>query len=258
LTFRAHLPTASDLASIYDDAYFAGTTRDGYLDYVGDADVHRLNARKRLARLNCLTTRGCLLDVGCAAGFFVDEAQRDGWSAVGVDVSHPMVAWGQSHTEARLSVGTLIDFPRDGTPLSCITMWDYLEHTLDPRADVEDAFSRLSPGGIIALSTGDVGSLLARLSLRRWHLMTPRHHNYFFSARTLTTLLRSCGFELVQLSRPAAVYPLRYLAHKACLVLNVGLLDAVAERIAASTVGTIRVPVNLWDVITVVARRPHN
>jgi hypothetical protein len=41
-------------------------------------------------------------------------------------------------------------------------------------------------------------------------------------------------------------------------VLNVGLLDAVAERIAASTVGTIRVPVNLWDVITVVARRPHS
>ena len=32
----------------------------------------------------------------------------------------------------------------------------------------------------LALSTGDVGSLAARLSGSRWHLLTPRHHNYFF------------------------------------------------------------------------------
>ena len=136
-------------------------------------------------------------------------------------------------------------------------MWDYLEHAIDPRADLEDAYSRLAPGGILALSTGDAGSLLARLSLTRWHLMTPRHHNYFFSRATLIRLLVSCGYDIADVGWPAAVYPVRYLAHKACLVLNVSVLDAIAQRLARSRAGTVSVPVNLWDVLTVVARRPE-
>ena len=86
-------------------------------------------------------------------------------------------------------------------------MWDYIEHAVDPRADVERARYRLRPGGLLALSTGDVGSLLALFPLDRWHLMTPRHHNYFFSARTLQLLLRDCGFEVVVVRHPAAVFP---------------------------------------------------
>jgi SAM-dependent methyltransferase len=259
LVFRGTLPSPDELEDIYGPAYFGGSDglegREGYLDYVADADVHRANARRRLRRLAALTEPGTLLDVGCAAGFFVDEATRSGWRARGVDVSSAMVEWGRRHTAADLCVGTLRDVPPDRAE-SCVTMWDYIEHALDPRRDVEQAFARLRPGGILALSTGDAGSALARVSLERWHLMTPRHHNFFFTRNTITRLLESVGFKVLAVGHPAAVFPLRYLAHKACLTVDIAPLDALARRLARSPLGARAVPFNLLDVMTVVARRP--
>lgn len=259
LVFRATLPTADELQDIYGIAYFGGTdapaTRDGYLDYVGDADVHRANARRRLARLAAFVSPGALLDVGCAAGFFVDEASRLGWQARGVDVSEAMVRVAREQTAADVRVGTLADAPEDRLE-SCVTMWDYIEHAVDPRGDVERAFARLRPGGVLALSTGDAGSVLARLSLARWHLMTPRHHNYFFDVRTMTRLLESVGFDVRYVGHPSAAYPVRYLAHKACLVVRGRLSEAVARRLDKARLGSTALPVNLWDVMTVVAVRP--
>ena len=167
-----------------------------------------------------------------------------------------MVEWGRGHTSADIRVGTLDDMPPDRIE-SCITMWDYIEHALDPRGDVEQAYSRLRPGGVLALSTGDAGSALARLSLERWHLMTPRHHNYFFTEATMRRLLESAGFEVVYLGHPAAVFPFRYLAHKACLTADLSHpRTRCARRLARSPFGARTVPVNLWDVMTVVGRRP--
>ena len=260
LVFRSTLPGPDELTEIYGSAYFAAAdegleSREGYLDYVADAEVHRANARRRLQRLAAFTPTGSLLDVGCAAGFFVDEAARSGWQARGVDVSEIMIAWGKRHQSADIGVGTLGDAPADRKE-SCVTMWDYIEHALDPRGDVEQAFARLRPGGVLALSTGDAGSALARLSLERWHLMTPRHHNFFFTRPTVTRLLESVGFDVQYVGHPASVFPLRYLAHKACLTVDVPLLDALARRLARSRLGGRTIPVNLWDVMTVVARRP--
>ena len=259
LVFRARLPEPTDVQALYDRDYFVAEEgalgHEGYLDYLADAEVHRLNARRRLRRLAGLCDPGNLLDVGCAAGFFVDEAAREGWAARGIDVSAPMVEWGRATLGADLAVGSLLDTTPDRTE-SCVTMWDYIEHALDPRGDLERAHARLSPGGVLALSTGDVASALARVSLAGWHLMTPRHHNYFFSPATMRRLLRAVGFEVVEVRHPGAVFPLRYLAHKAALSVGTRVTTLAASRLARSRLGAIRVPVNLWDVMTVVARRP--
>lgn len=260
LVQRAVFPTPDELGALYAADYFVAAEgslgAEGYLDYVADADVHRANARRRLALLARHTTPGRLLDVGCAAGFFVDEAAGAGWTARGIDVSAPMVSWGVEQLAADLAVAVLVDLPA-GEPESCITMWDYLEHSIAPRADVEAAYARLRPGGVLALSTGDAGSLLARLSLRRWHLMTPRHHNAFFSRATIRRLLESAGFEVVSIGAPASVFPLRYLSHKAGLVVDARPVHALSRRLAGSRLGSLALPVNLWDVMTVVARRPR-
>lgn len=260
LVQRAVFPTRDELTALYATDYFVaaeGTLgAEGYLDYVADADVHRANARRRLQLLARHAARGPLLDVGCAAGFFVHEAASAGWAARGIDVSEPMVSWGVEHLGADLRTATLADLRPADEPEACVTMWDYLEHSLAPRADVEAAFARLRPGGVLALSTGDAGSVLARLSLRRWHLMTPRHHNAFFSRATIRRLLESVGFEVVSIGAPASVFPLRYLAHKGGLVVDVRPVHALSRRLARSRLGSVALPVNLWDVMTVVARRP--
>ena len=260
LAFRSTLPSRDELDEIYGAAYFGGREadggRDGYLDYLADEDVHRVNARRRLELLSGFGEPGALLDVGCAAGFFVDEALRHGWDARGIDVSAAMVDWARRHTAADVRLGTFDDAPFEREE-SCITMWDYIEHALDPHSDISEAFDRLRPGGILALSTGDANAALARLSLKHWHLMTPHHHNYFFSERSIRRLLERSGFDVLSVRHRPSLFPLRYLAHKACLTLRLSLIDAMARRLARSALGARTVPVNLWDVMTVVARRPR-
>ncbi len=259
LVFRETLPTPTEVSDLYGPDYFAAAKgslgHEGYLDYLRDVEVHRLNARRRLARLAKLTHSGSLLDVGCAAGFFVDEAINAGWNARGIDVSREMVRWGVEHLAAPLVVESLSDSKVERAEL-CVTMWDYIEHALDPRGDVERAYARLRPGGFLSLSTGDVSSVLARVSLRRWHLLTPRHHNYYFSVDTMRRLLGAVGFEIVYLGHPATVFPLRYLAHKGGLVLDLPAFNAAARRLGRSQAGSWTLPVNFWDVMTVIARRP--
>ena len=173
----------------------------------------RRNARRRLDLLGRFVPAGRLLDVGCAAGFFVDESLRRGWEAAGVeglacdDVVRAEPA-GLEVAEAQFDRAQL------SGPYDALTMWDYLEHTIDPVADLRRAFSLLRPGGMLVLSTGDAGSLVARASGRRWHLLTPRHHNFFFDRRTLKRALAEAGFHIRHAGTLACRYSLHYLAHK--------------------------------------------
>jgi 2-polyprenyl-3-methyl-5-hydroxy-6-metoxy-1,4-benzoquinol methylase len=249
LLFRATRPAPAELEQLYDVDYFKGgedPAGTGYLDYVGDEDLHRAAARRRLDVLDRFAPmRGALLDVGAAAGFFVSEAQAHGWRASGLDVSTAMVEWGRSRLGVALDVGILQASPPAEASLDAVTMWDYLEHALDPDRDLRLAAAGLRARGLLALSTGDVESPVARLSGSRWHLLTPRHHNYFFSIRSLRALLDRTGFDVTSVTRPGARYSLRYLGHK----LGAG------DRLSRGPLGRVAVPVNLRDIVTVLATR---
>ena len=258
LLFRADLPTLDELAEIYGIDYFKAGAEgggEGYLDYVADADVHRLAAQRRLALLARHVDAGALLDVGAAAGFFVAEARSQGWDARGIDVADSMLEWGRRELAAPLEHTTLAHLDAEPGSFAALTMWDYIEHALDPVADVARAAEIVRPGGVIALSTGDASALFARVSGERWHLLTPHHHNFYFTPPTLRRLLERHGFEVVSMSHRGSRYPLRYLVHKARTVVHFQALDRVTARLADSALGALPVPMNLWDIVTVVARR---
>jgi hypothetical protein len=244
LLMRESLPEPDELDQIYAPEYFkldAAHPVDGYVDYLGDADRHRDTARRRLSLLARFALPGRLLDVGAAAGFFVDEAIRAGWDAEGVDVAKHLVEWGRRELGAPLRVGGLSSAAGTGR-YSAITMWDYIEHSLDPSGELAKCNELLEPGGIVALSTGDLDSIAARISRSRWHLLTPRHHNFFFSGRTLARLLDRQGFDLLWSGHPGARYSVAYLTYK----LGLG---------APARLARYSLPVNLFDIVTAVARK---
>jgi hypothetical protein len=155
------------------------------------------------------------------------------------------VEWGRRELSVPLSVG---DVSIARGRYAAVTMWDYIEHSLDPAGELAKSNELLEPGGLVALSSGDVDSAAARLSRSRWHLLTPRHHN-FFSRRTLSLLLERCGLDVVWSGPPGARYSFAHLAYKAAP-------GAVAKRVAASRVGRLSLPINIFDIITGVARKP--
>jgi SAM-dependent methyltransferase len=257
LVFRADPPDERELERIYDADYFRDhpdrASRHGYAHYLGDARLHRANARRRLRLLG---RPGRLVDVGCAGGFFVDEARRAGWDASGVDVSAAMAEFGRETLGVPVVCGSWAEaaVPPE---LDAVTMWDYLEHSLDPRRDLAKAQERLRPGGVLALSTGDVGAPSARLAGRRWHLLTPEHHNFFFSAATLSRLLDETGFAVLEARRRGALYSPAHVLYKleSLAAPAPALVRRVADRIGRSRLGSVAVPLNLYDIVTVVARR---
>lgn len=260
LVFRAQPPAVEDLPEIYALDYFRddveGASARGYADYVRDEQLHRLNARRRLRTLEKYQPgRGRLLDVGCAAGFLVDEARRAGWEAKGVDVSEEMVALAVDNLHASVMEGTLDDVSIGDGELEAVTMWDYIEHAIDPAGDIERCARLLRPGGVLALSTGDVDSLVARACGRRWHLLTPRHHNFFFSKKTLRMLLERAGFEVLMVSYEAARYSLQHVVFKIETLVELPGVRHGARRIGEGKLGAVTLPLNLFDIVTVVARK---
>jgi SAM-dependent methyltransferase len=258
MLMRARLPAHDELEEIYAPEYFRHSPEDpadGYADYLGDAEWHRGTARRRLSLIDRFaSSRGRLLDVGAAAGFFVAEAIRAGWDAEGIDIAPHVVEWGRRELDVPLRVGEVSAVEEPGA-FAVVTMWDYIEHSLDPAGDLARSNELLAPEGIVALSTGDVDSVAARLSRSRWHLLTPRHHNFFFGARTLVRLLKRCGFDVLWLGHPGARYSLAHLAYKFDRGVRIAPTAVAARRIASSRVGRYSVPVNLFDIVTVVARK---
>jgi hypothetical protein len=193
--------------------------------------------------------------VGAAAGFFVDEANADGWAAEGIDIAEQMVAWGVSNLNAPLRVD-LLQSIRAEKQYAVVTMWDYIEHSLDPAGEIAKATDLLCRGGLLAISTGDVDSLVARLSRSRWHLLTPRHHNFFFGLSTLKRLLQRQGLEVVWSRHPGSRYSFEHLSYKLDRTMQTRLTKAIAAYVASSDVGRLSIPLNLFDIVTVIGQAP--
>ncbi len=260
LVFRADPPDEDVLGEIYDEDYFRDqpdrASRHGYSDYLRDAPLHRANARRRLRQLAArIPKRGRLLDVGCAGGFFVDEAQRAGWEASGIDVSAAMVAWATDELGVSVTRGSFANPEVILPQFDAVTMWDYIEHSIDPRADFVKAHDHLTPGGVLALSTGDIGTLSARLTGSRWHLLTPEHHNVSYTTKTLSLLIESTGFADVEARHRASLYSIAHVLYKLETLAPLDAIRRGAARVGRSSVGASGVPLNLYDIVTIVARR---
>jgi 2-polyprenyl-3-methyl-5-hydroxy-6-metoxy-1,4-benzoquinol methylase len=264
LLFRRDLPGSEEVAEIYAEDYFKRPTGDagaqGYLDYLRDEEAHRLSGQKRLAWLDRHGARppGRLLDVGAAAGFFMDEARRSGWEVEGIDVAPSMSQWAREHLRLQVLTGEFQHATFSDDPYDCLTMWDYIEHSVDPMGDFRRAFELLRGKGHLVLSTGDAASPVARVSGSRWHLLTPRHHNFFFTAATLRSGLERAGFEVLESKHLSSPYSLRYCVYKlGTMMPRSRVLRYAGRRANASRLGRVALPVNLGDVVTVLARRPN-
>ena len=238
----------------YDREYFQGDRAErGYDDYAALETGLRRTARARLRRIARVVAQGApvpgkrLLDVGCGTGVFVAESMNAGWDARGIEISEYAV---NKARERGLFVtcGSIEDVGLEAGAFDCITLWDVLEHLRDP-ADVLMRCARaLRPGGIVALSTGDVTSLCARLSGSRWHLFTLPEHLFFFSPRSLRLLLRRAACRIVCLTRETNWVPVAYLFER--------LRKSLGFRVPCAGVGDRWVvPANLFDVLGVYAVR---
>ncbi|MFQ5417401.1 MAG: methyltransferase domain-containing protein, partial [Myxococcota bacterium] len=175
---------------VYDAAYFTGPSAShGYDDYARLEPMLRRNFARRLAKLPPPRPGARLLDVGAAFGFAIAEAETAGWVASGLEVSRAAAARACQTLGEGIVVADALRTPFASDRFDVVTLWDVLEHLSDPHAAIAEVARLLRPGGHLVLSTGDVGSLAARVSGSRWHLYNLPEHLFFYSRESLRRLL---------------------------------------------------------------------
>ena len=68
--------SAFDPVAYYTEGYFAGGHADGYADYIGAEPVLRREFARTVDFIRRFRRAGNLLEIGCAYGFFLQEAKR--------------------------------------------------------------------------------------------------------------------------------------------------------------------------------------
>jgi SAM-dependent methyltransferase len=236
-----------DPTTYYTGDYFTGQHADGYADYLGAEPVLRREFSHTVDFIRTFRPQGRLLELGCAYGFFLQEAKRH-FDVSGIELAADAAAHAR---RSGLDVITGMADEETLAPLGAmdvIVLLDVIEHLPAPRETLEMCARHLAPGGIIVLTTGDFGSLVARLTKTAWRLMTPPQHLWFFTAASMGRLAGTLGLRLEACDHPWKIVPLSLIRFQVARML--GLRPAAGA--AASRVG---IPVNLFDAMRVVLRK---
>jgi len=198
--------------SYRDDTYFEGG-EGGYSSYQAQEPTLRLTFRRFLAELSRRgMTGGRLLEVGCAYGFFLDEAKAFFDHRSGTDYSPAALEKARGRAD-RLIHGGTGEIPA-GELFDCIACIHVIEHIYDPVGFLRTLAGHLRPGGWIVLATPDMGSPWRPVLGKRWPFFKVPEHVTYFDRRTLRELLQRSGLAEAQSLPYASVFSFDLIAEK--------------------------------------------
>jgi 2-polyprenyl-3-methyl-5-hydroxy-6-metoxy-1,4-benzoquinol methylase len=234
----------------YTADYFSGGHDDGYADYLGAEPILRREFAGTVDFIRKFRPSGRLLDVGCAYGFFLQEARRV-YDVSGIELAED-AAEHCRRTGLRVLSGVADEANLSQLGMmDVIVLLDVIEHLPSPAETLALCARQLNPGGILMITTGDFGSPTARLSGSHWRLMTPPQHLWFFSRESIRRMAEPLGLELENFDHPWKLVPLSLIAFQ--LRRMAGLRSRPPAASAAP--GTLGLPVNLFDAMRVVLRK---
>lgn len=159
---------------------------------------------------------GTLLDVGCGTGGFLLRAREAGWTVRGLELNPVNVQMANQRLGGGVDGASLYDWSPDGAGFDAITLWDVLDHLVDPALAVRQLHAWLQPGGV----------LIVRVRNAWWHVTVLRLyercgwlfrmlglvkapavvHRYGFTLPPLLKVLHEAGLADVQIL-PVALTP---------------------------------------------------
>ena len=199
------MPDSFELSRMYVDKYFEPsgscrpTTPGGYLD---KEDEIRAEARGLLS--NIKDCNGELLEVGCAGGFFLDEARKAGFDVTGLEFNAGMAAHAREQLHLKVVNASVFEADFPAGSFDVVTVNRVLEHIPSLPEALAKISKWLRPGGILLVSGPFEQTTRAVL----WHhinrlfrrpplsVCEPPYHVHGFTAASWNALMRRAGFRL--------------------------------------------------------------
>lgn len=237
-----------DPSNYYDSGYFSGKYKHSYIDYLASKEIisREFNRTLDFVRSNG-PSHGKLLEIGCAYGFFLQQASKH-YQVFGVEFVDDAAKYCKSSGLSNVKSGVLEknDLTQIGK-LDVVVMLDVIEHIDNVEEIIEIISSSLNTGGSFVVTTGDWSSLLARITGPKWRLMAPPMHLWYFSPKNLMRMCERFGLKMQSCSHPWKIVPFDLAAQQAGIML--GITSKVNWPTWTKNIG---IPANLFDAFRIV------
>ncbi len=194
------------LASYYNDEYAPTNLRSIVKtgDLPGSASEITHNRYEHLFKLLSphLQKNASILDVGCAAGGFLDFLKARGYSRLyGVE---PTTAYLEKarHGGYNVRVGHAEDLGFETDMFDALVIEQVMEHLIDPASAFKEAARVLKEGGVLCLGVPDA-SRYDDFYYFDFYWLLMREHIQHFTIRSLSRLASEHGFELIEYQQTA-------------------------------------------------------
>lgn len=245
-------PSTVTLQQLYSESYFERGSKYRKSPETNSENTSVNDARK-VNQLSKYCSAGNLLDIGCALGGFLASAREKGFTCAGVEFSDFAADYTRRLLGIPVHTGPLSEAKLPLAAFDAVTLWDVIEHLVDPVGDVRTIRALLKPDGIIAISTGDYRSVTARMLGRFWPLLTPPQHLFYFSERSLGKLLQQNGFDILSIHKFGRWVTIGLAVLK--IEESLGLVSHPFTRLIKRTgLGSLKIYYNSFDTMTVFAR----
>lgn len=236
-----------DVGSLYQEGYFSG---EEYFDYKNDKLILQKNFARCLREIRKYIKSGKLFEIGCAYGFFLDLAKKY-FSVEGIDIAKHPTTYAKNELGLTVSTGHYTECTLD-KKYDVFCLWDTIEHLESPEKFIEKISSELNPGGYLFLTTGDIGSLLAKARGKKWRMIHPPTHLFYFSKSTITKLLKKYGFGVIKITHPGI-----YRSFKQILYSLFFLNKKKPSKMIGGLINKFDIPIyiNTFDIMMVIAKK---
>lgn len=136
-----------------------------------------------------------LLDVGCGAGYFSNEAKIRGFNVTGIDISKKATDYAAKYFKI-YTVCTDLQRFKTKQKFNVILLNHVLEHITDLKPFLLKVKSLLTKDGIVLIVSPNYRSLMRIIFGKRWYGLQPDQHVWQFTPNSLSDYLISQNFKI--------------------------------------------------------------
>jgi SAM-dependent methyltransferase len=196
----------------YSSSYFMEEFKNQYNKTYYEDEVNLRNlAKKRLKILNkFIKPEGKkILEIGCAAGFFLSEAKSLGYDVKGIELSKTESEYARNILKLEIENASFLDY-EDSNKYDVIAAFFVIEHLPDQEKVFDKLFSLLNPGGYVFLGLPSLYGPTFQTNPEEWFKTHPSDHFVDYSIFSIKSLLKKYKSEIV-FRAPMSYHPNRDL-----------------------------------------------
>ncbi|MBL7136658.1 MAG: class I SAM-dependent methyltransferase [Candidatus Marinimicrobia bacterium] len=156
--------------------------------------IRNINLQLKVAKINKLTKPGCLLDIGCATGEFLNAMKRRNWKTIGVETDDKARNFS---IKKGFKVFDSLDNLDKNYKYDVISLWHVLEHIHKLQNSVDLIGKLMNKGGFLIMAVPNIKSSDFNKYRSNWIALDAPRHLYHFSPVSINRLLVPYGFKLV-------------------------------------------------------------